>query len=511
MEQRKNLLMLCFTGFVALLSIIIYFLHHQFHFLDEVIQTSHHAHFTESSITPILFYIFFSIPILLLLLALLIYTKNKEHPYLPPVLMLGLTFGSISIIAVGDGLVEYHFSIFMVLAALAFFQSIRLIVASTIIFAVQHVGGYFLAPELIAGTSEYSFVLLMIHAVFLLITSAVIIVQIAAQTSYRSEVEIRETSQRSVLKDIIDHLSTTSKEVLISANHLEQGSKESAAATGEISEAIQTIAQGAYDQLHHAKSSHQAMEEVSQDMISISKQSNETKESSMHTLAVAQTGQTSMNNTEDQMVSISKAVEQMNDVIKHLQERSSEIEQTLVYMSDIAEQTNLLALNAAIEAARAGESGRGFAIVADEVRKLADQSSKYANQVSHIIKDLLVDTKEADGVMQETNKQVELGLDQVSMTRQLFEKIVQDSKKVYEDVNNTYEKSQSIVGKVDAVKHSINSMTTVSQDYQKSTENISASSEQQLAMLENFNETTTSLKNMMERLDQLVQDISKKD
>lgn len=93
------------------------------------------------------------------------------------------------------------------------------------------------------------------------------------------------------------------------------------------------------------------------------------------------------------------------------------------------------------------------AVVADEVRKLADQSGEYANQVSQIIKDLLVDTKEADGVMQETNKQ----------------------------------------------------------DYQSSTENISASADQQLPMLENFNETTFSLKKMMEQLDELVQDISKKE
>ncbi|GAK08910.1 methyl-accepting chemotaxis sensory transducer [Geomicrobium sp. JCM 19038] len=54
----------------------------------------------------------------------------------------------------------------------------RLLIVSTVIFALQHVIGYFAFPELICGTGDYPFSLLMIHAVFLLVTSGVLLTQI---------------------------------------------------------------------------------------------------------------------------------------------------------------------------------------------------------------------------------------------------------------------------------------------------------------------------------------------
>ena len=88
--------------------------------------------------------------------------------------------------------------------------------------------------------------------------------------------------------------------------------------------------------------------------------------------------------------------------------RSSKMITDIISVIDgIAFQTNILALNAAVEAARAGEQGRGFAVVASEVRSLAKRSADAAKEIKTLIEDSV--------------RQVEGGLIQVSEARETIE------------------------------------------------------------------------------------------
>ena len=61
---------------------------------------------------------------------------------------------------------------------------------------------------------------------------------------------------------------------------------------------------------------------------------------------------------------------------------------------EISEQTNLLALNASIEAARAGEAGKGFSVVADEIRNLAEESEKAVESIESLVNEVLISVKD---------------------------------------------------------------------------------------------------------------------
>lgn len=80
-----------------------------------------------------------------------------------------------------------------------------------------------------------------------------------------------------------------------------------------------------------------------------------------------------------------KAVLAMKDISK----ASEEIKEIVKALDSITSETSLLSLNASIEAARAGEAGRGFAIVAENVSKLAEESSKSNEMITELVENAL--------------------------------------------------------------------------------------------------------------------------
>jgi len=151
------------------------------------------------------------------------------------------------------------------------------------------------------------------------------------------------------LRDIInnitqsaDTLSSVSQELNSSSQLVSQNASEQACSVEEIASSIEEIAsiikKGADNALQTEQISKQAATNIN-------------------------TGNDSVRQTKDSVVTITKKIGIIND---------------------IASQTNLLALNAAVEAARAGTHGKGFAVVATEVRKLAENSAIAANEIQNL-------------------------------------------------------------------------------------------------------------------------------
>ncbi len=149
-----------------------------------------------------------------------------------------------------------------------------------------------------------------------------------------------------------------------------------------------------------------------------------------------------------------------------IKESSSKIAQIISVIDEIAFQTNLLALNAGVEAARAGEAGKGFAVVAHEVRELAQRCAGAA--------------KEITGLISESGKEVDAGVDLVNQTGKSLLSIERQ-------VNEITDRIQAIVGAYQEQSTGLEEINTAVVSMDEATQ-------QNAAMVEETNAASQELK-----------------
>jgi|GEM_PF-4192142 hypothetical protein len=170
------------------------------------------------------FYTMFIMMSVVYLLNVAVYMKKRIH-WFPWINSLHLALTSITIIVAGNGMVEYHFSIFMVMAVVTFYQRISLIVFMTGIFAVQHFGSYLFMPEFAYGKSEYPFSMVAIHAALLVLTAAANMAQILQKRKDWSVLEEENNNHKQTIDKLIGKLSKTSISI---ENHARELLKQTA-------------------------------------------------------------------------------------------------------------------------------------------------------------------------------------------------------------------------------------------------------------------------------------------
>jgi len=197
---------------------------------------------------------------------------------------------------------------------------------------------------------------------------------------------------------------------------------------------------------------------------------------------------------------INKSVQQSNEVIHALSNRSKEIGKIIEVIHSISNQTNLLALNAAIEAARAGEHGKGFSVVANEVRKLAEQSRESAKLISPLITEIQKDTEHSVQIMSEVLINAEDGLSISEATSNKFAQIISSTKEIgpqIEEVSATVQQMSAGLQEVTSQSGDIVSTASLNAG---SAEEVAATSQEQLASMDEIAHSANYLTLLAEEL-----------
>lgn len=348
-----------------------------------------------------------------------------------------------------NGMVELHFSIFVLLAFLLFYRDWLPILLAAGLIAVHHLSFNYLQE---AGLGVYIFEfrtgldIVMIHAGFVVFETALLIyMAIIMQKEGLQAEEVSKTAQQLIIKNnTIDLSFRSTAAVTPMARAIDEYIGEIRATlkqTISTNQSLQSSLPDTLTKLHSTqKYIQQQVEQLSHVASSVNDMTDSFKEVSMNAQAAAESveladsqaleAQGKIQSAHENMSHLSDTMHNSHTLISRLQVECEAIGSVVNVIRTIAEQTNLLALNAAIEAARAGDSGRGFAVVADEVRHLASSTQESTEKINKIIDSLQNVSLEAMQSMNKSLDKTQLTADQVYEAQNTFKNIIQQITKI---------------------------------------------------------------------------------
>jgi methyl-accepting chemotaxis protein len=307
----------------------------------------------------------------------------------------------------------------------------------------------------------------------------------------------------SSLRTLVSQVQTSSREVSSETVGLSKIASSSVEAIRELTSANQQAAASTQEQNANIEEMQATLEEINAGIEEINASAQQASFIAKNSTVTSKEGTVRIDEMLEGLEAVDENTNQLADIITVLEKQSDKITQFVKIINTISDQTNLLALNAAIEAARAGEHGKGFAVVANEVRKLAEESAKSASTIISIVNENVQNTRTAVDYITKTREAVQYNKDLSAKAKNTLNEIYETTLEIEDNSNNIATAIEQQVIAFEQITNSLDTVSQASQQIAAGTGQTDQSTQEQLRIAENVNETTKILQRTATELEKL--------
>ena len=306
------------------------------------------------------------------------------------------------------------------------------------------------------------------------------------------------------LRMLIGKIVESSSEVAGSSDLLKSVAEQTTQVSQQIAANIHDVSNGAYQQSAQTHQTIQAVNELLAGNEKVLTNAQQVLLAAEKAMTAAATGNTKINELLAQITVIEEKINSIQAVTEVLKKHTDDIGVILEVINQISSQTHLLSLHAAIEAARAGDYGRGFAVVADEVRKLADDTGNQVENIANILEAIQTQAYRFAEEMIVGVQEVKAGTSVAEEALIAFKNIVSTSEEVNTQIRAINEELERMKDEIRKVEEGSLSIATIAERSSQRSQEVAASTEEQVASLEEALNSASILSRMALELQNMV-------
>ena len=193
--------------------------------------------------------------------------------------------------------------------------------------------------------------------------------------------------------------------------------------------------------------------------------------------------------------------------ISELEPLVASINDITMLITSISSQTNLLALNASIEAARSGEAGKGFAVVANEIKKLAESTKAASGEISTIVKNITLKTKNIVEITDTAKEEAQEGIESINSTSDALNHINHIISEFVDGQNVVSIQASNMANSNKRLINEISSLAALSEELAATSEEVASISMEQnngdeliIGMIDDLSKITSSINKELEKI-----------